>query len=80
MPEVDDRAFGVCDGRHRNQYHLIPIDALPLLAVAIADEAGDVAILVAIARAIVGGAERTDIVCQLVLLKEGVHLILVYHQ
>ena len=79
MAEVDDRAIGVCDGRDRNQYYLIPIGALPLLAIAIVDEAGDVTILVAIIGAIVGGVERTDIVCQLVLLEEGVHLILVYH-
>ena len=79
MAEVDDRAIGVCDDRDRNQYYLIPIGALPLLAIAIVDEAGDVTILVAIIGAIVGGVERTDIVCQLVLLEEGVHLVLVYH-
>ena len=81
VTEVDDRTVRVSDGRYGNQHHFVPVlGALVALAFAIGDEACDVAVLVAVVGTVISGVERTDVVCELVLFKECVHLVLVYHQ
>ena len=57
MAEVDDVAIGVGDSGYRYQHYLIPIIRLSVFALAIGDEIGDVAIVIAIVCAIVDGIE-----------------------
>lgn len=57
VAEVDDRVVGIGNGGYRNQYYLVPIDTFVALAVAIGNEACDVAVLVTVVGAVISGVE-----------------------
>ena len=96
VAEVYNIIVRISDRAYRYQNHLVPvgmsfvelglclsrIGLQPCLTfiVAVDDEAGDVVVLVAVECAVVRGVERTYIIGQAVLLKEGAHLALAYHE
>ena len=96
VAEIYDIVVRISDRAYRYQNHLVPVGVgfaelglslpwvgfqpcLPFI-VAVDDEAGNVVVLVAVECVVVRGVERTYIIGQTVLLKEGAHLALAYHK
>ena len=96
MSEIDNVVVGVPDRSDRYQHNLVPVwifilivclilfgvGGKPCLAliVAIDDETGYIVVFIMVVGVIVRRIVRGDVVCELVLLKECVHLALAHHE